>query len=92
MIKISCSCTYYPLLEPLLARLLGLSVTLADSAETCARYVQKSLVGDDWFSSGELDASDHIYLTDQPTHFTSMAERFLEREMDSVEVVQVGSL
>lgn len=86
------ACTHYPLLKPLLSRLLGPEVTLVDSAEACARYVQKSLVGDDWFSTGEFEASNRVYLTDQPTHFTAMAERFLKREMDSVEVVQVGSL
>jgi glutamate racemase len=86
------ACTHYPLLKPLLQELLGTGVRLVDSAESCARYVQKSLVGDDWFSHGGVEASDHIYLTDQPTHFTTMAGRFLEREMDSVEVVQVGNL
>jgi glutamate racemase len=86
------ACTHYPLLKPLLADLLGPEVTLVDSAEACARYVQRSLVGDDWFSSGEVEARDSIYLTDEPTHFTAMAERFLKRRLDSVEVVQVGNV
>ncbi len=86
------ACTHYPLLKPLLKKMLGSEVVLVDSAEACARYVQNSLQGDDWFSRREAAISDQIYLTDLPTHFTSMATRFLDRKLDPVQVVQVGAV
>jgi glutamate racemase len=85
------ACTHYPLLKPILAEMLGEGVVLVDSAEACARYVQESLLSREWLNESGKGKPDQIYLTDLPTHFISMAERFLERKMSSPVVVTVGS-
>ena len=74
-------CTHYPLLETLLARIMGDEVTIVDSALSTAAVV-KSLIG-----TGKDRGEDRrvsFYLSDSSPRFIELGEHFLGREMKNV--------
>ena len=79
------ACTHYPLIAPLLRRLLPESMQIVDSAESTARVVKKMLAAD--------GATDHrtfrFYVTDSVDKFKRLAARFLGRQVDKVEHVNL---
>lgn len=71
-------CTHYPLLKPVIQRLVGDEVTLVDSAESCAAFVREQL--------GQLGrlrlprrgpGRVQPFVTDEVERFSEMAARFL---------------
>ncbi len=82
-------CTPYPLLSRTIAEVLGPQVAIVDRADATAESVAGLLA-----SRGMLrisnDAVRHRTLcTDVPDRFRSVAERFLGRPVDSVELVDL---
>jgi len=82
-------CTHYPLLQRLLARIVGPAVVLVDSAESLAAVVAKAL------EAGEFGAATgvrehHLCLSDAGTGFERTARAFLGRAV-SFELVDVGA-
>src|SRR2546430_10560432 len=82
-------CTHYPLLKPLLARVMGPGVTLVDSAEETAKVVAREL------EAGGLLAGDghheHVFVvSDDEPHFRKVGARFLGEKLKRVEVVPLG--
>ena len=70
-------CTHYPLLIPLLKRMLGDQMRLVDSASTCAAHAQHMLQAQNLLRPpGEKPTLD-IYLTDLAVQAESLAKRFL---------------
>lgn len=70
-------CTHYPLLKPVLKRVMGPKVELVDSAREVAREVKAMLK-----QRGMARASTHrgkceFLVSDQPQHFQRLARRFL---------------
>jgi len=83
-------CTHYPILKPIIAKLVGPSVAVIDSAEQCAQDVLKRLrnrqllrplttgpVAMDLPAQGAVQA----YVTDDATRFARLARRFLNFEI-----------
>jgi len=86
-------CTHYPLLKPVLSRVMGPSVLLVDSAEEVPVQVkqalhEKGLIGP--FSREQTSAPPKIYLTDCSPHFLELCKRILEIPPEEVEYVDVG--
>src|SRR5205823_12477766 len=82
-------CTHYPLLKPLLARVMGPNVRLVDSAEETAKVVAREL------EAGGLLAGDghheHVFVvSDDEPHFRKVGARFLGETLKRVEVVPLG--
>jgi glutamate racemase len=85
-------CTHYPLLKPLLGRVMGDGVTLIDSAAETAQAVAREL------SARGLDAPaanspppDHLFVvSDDEPHFRKVGARFLGGKLQNVEVVPLG--
>ena len=85
-------CTHYPLLKPLLARIMGPGVTLIDSAEETANAVEREL------AQRRLAVSDHdappsthrFVVSDDEPHFRQVGARFLGERLQDVEVVPLG--
>ncbi len=71
-------CTHYPLLAPLLARLLGPEIALVDSAEAVAAEVASALHRRDELADGRA-SSNHLYVTDDSERFARLAETILGR-------------
>lgn len=80
-------CTHYPLLAPLLARLLGPEVGLVDSGEAVAEQLERDLAGAGLLATGRR-AEDHFLITDAAERFGKLAERILGGAV-SLELVDV---
>jgi len=88
-------CTHYPLIAPLLQRITPSNVQIVDSAESTARAVKEALVTG---RMTELEAgtsvSDHrtfrFFVTDSVDKFKRLAIKFLGRQVDHVEHVDLG--
>ena len=86
------ACTHYPLLKTVLTRQLGPSVSLVDSARTCADYVRRALEQSGGLGTVKEEAGMEVYLTDRPARFARLAERFLKRKLERIEVVAVDGV
>ncbi len=81
-------CTHYPLLKPLLARLMP-GVTLVDSGE-CAAQTACSLMASSPIPT-ELGERLTVYLTDGAPQFRPMAEVFLGRSVAAPSIVSLDT-
>jgi len=84
------ACTHYPLLTPLLRRITPERVRIVDSAESTARVV-KTMLGD---ANDGASVPDHrtfrFCVTDSTDKFKRLATRFLGRQVDRVDHVDLG--
>lgn len=75
-------CTHYPLLEDIIAHIMGPGVALVDSARTTAATVRETLVRYGLMRrSGEGAVS--FFVTDVPERFIKVAGRFMGQKVDS---------
>jgi len=81
-------CTHYPLLAPLLARIVGESVMLVDSAEATAAQVARELAERGWLADGQ-DGINHLFVTDTAERFAEQARAILGHEA-RLELVELG--
>jgi glutamate racemase len=75
-------CTHYPLFRPLIAEVMGPSVTLVDSAEETARAVTARLA-DDGMARPAGPGSTSFFVTDAPERFVRIGQRFLGSRVES---------
>jgi glutamate racemase len=82
-------CTHYPLLKPLLARVMGPGVTLVDSAEETAKVVAEELEARGLLAEG--GSHEHLFVvSDDEPHFRKVGAKFLGEKLKQVEVVPLG--
>jgi glutamate racemase len=79
-------CTHYPLIRPLLRRVVPAGVEIVDSAESTAAQVAE-LVGKDCGKDGS--GSLRCYATDSVEKFRRLGEKFLGRAIESIELVDI---
>lgn len=97
------ACTHYPLITPLLRRITPPHLQIVDSAESTARVVKQRFEakGTPNPSSAKLTdfapasgSAEHrtfrFYVTDSVEKFKCLARRFLGRQVDRVEHVDLG--
>lgn len=102
------ACTHYPLIAPLLRRIVPATMEIVDSAESTARVVKKMIEGNPALSAklqdkgrapepsreSETSLVRHrtfrFYVTDSTEKFKRLAARFLGRQVDNVEHVDLG--
>ena len=77
-------CTHYPLLKPMLKKVLGPEVALIDSAKQVAIEVKKILAADGELNCGAKTGRNRFYVSDNPQWFSSLAKRFLGKKVDDV--------
>jgi glutamate racemase len=86
------ACTHYPLLTPLLRKITPAHIAIVDSAESTAREVRNMLQRSTAPTSDE--GQDHrtfrFFVTDSVDKFKRLAGRFLGRQVDHVEHVDLG--
>jgi glutamate racemase len=70
-------CTHYPLLKPVLKKVLGPKVTLVDSALEVSRMVKIRLEREGGLRAGPRIPRYEFLVSDQPDHFQKLARRFL---------------
>ena len=83
-------CTHYPLLKPLLARVLGAGVTLVDSAEETAKAVARAIEQGDLAAPPDAASVHRFVVSDDEPHFRKVGARFLGEKLQIVEVVPLG--
>ena len=69
-------CTHYPLLKPVIKKVLGDSVALIDSAKQVAIEVKKILLAEGLLNKNHRARQD-FFVSDNPAWFSDLAERFL---------------
>jgi len=88
-------CTHYPLLEPVIQRVIGPDVTLVDSARAVAREL-RSLLADPARSFASADdrprPAHRFYVTDTATRFSEVGARFLGAPLPAVELADFATL
>ena len=92
------ACTHYPLIAPMLRRVVDGKMEIVDSAESTARVVKKMIEANPTLSSKSDDKGAapaghrtfRFYVTDSTEKFKRLATRFLGRQVDNVEHVDLG--
>ena len=82
-------CTHYPLLKPVIAEQMGEGVALVDSAEATADGLAGMLADGGLASEKGSNAEHHLYVTDLPARFETIAHRFLEGDLPQVSRVDL---
>jgi glutamate racemase len=83
-------CTHYPLLKPLLARVLGPDVRLIDSAEETARAVAEQLTRDNLTAPSGNQVQHRFAVSDDEVRFRNVGSRFIGEKLTAAEVVNLG--
>ncbi len=82
-------CTHYPLLRKAIARLLGDTITLVDSAQNCASAVRDLLIRENLRAPEANTGSLQVALTDPPDSFLRVAREALQLDVGEVQLRQV---
>jgi glutamate racemase len=82
-------CTHYPLLKPLLQRVLGSDVTLIDSAQETAAELARVLRDTGLAAAGGRPAHRFV-VSDDPARFRQVGARFIGERLGAAEVVSLG--
>lgn len=87
-------CTHFPLLAPVIQNFLGEDVILVDAGEEAARVCQVRLAETGMLNrENESEGDVNFYVSDQPSGFSTLAERFLGVPVKkNVHVVDPGTL
>ena len=82
-------CTHYPLLKPLIARVLGRKVRLIDSAEQTAAETRRVLESRELRAEGD-GRRFRFVASDAPQQFLRLGQRFLGDAIERVETLTLG--
>jgi glutamate racemase len=85
-------CTHYPLIKNVISKVVGENVTLVDSAYETAVEVERVLVERGLRSDLDRPGGITVYVTDIPYLFKEVGERFLRREMERVERIDLETV
>ena len=77
-------CTHYPLLKPVLQKVMGRGIVLIDSAEETGRTVAEKLARDGIGSGSGSAAEPLFFVSDIPHHFRRVGELCLGESMRQV--------
>ncbi len=80
-------CTHYPLLKPVLKKVMGKKVSLVDSAQEVAREVKGLLQKENMARPAKHKGKYVFLVSDQPKHFQQLARRFLGFNIQNVKRV-----
>lgn len=84
-------CTHYPLLTPIIQRVMGRSVRLIDSAYATAIALKELLEREGLLQPPRaMRASCQFYVSDEPEQFRRVGEQFLGQRLDHVKRGGVG--
>jgi glutamate racemase len=83
-------CTHYPLLKPLLHRVMGPGVALIDSAAETARALADALVQGGIEAPAGGKASHRFAVSDDAPRFLAVGGRFLGDRLAEAEVVDLS--
>jgi glutamate racemase len=82
-------CTHYPILTKAIQDVVGDDVTLIDSGTAAARQVKKYLTENNYQNDSGKKSSDKFFVSDVPTKFIEVAQRFLGREINEISKIDL---
>ena len=82
-------CTHYPLLKPIIKDHVNDNTVLIDSAKTVAEEAAIILIEKKMSADSNNKGLLKCFVTDSPTKFESIAERFLGYSLDNVQTVPI---
>ncbi len=85
-------CTHYPLIQPMLQRMLGPGVTLVSSGAALARQVEHALSTRDLQNPQDEEGDYRFLCTGDTRIFEQAGTRFLQMPLGPVEHVELASL
>jgi glutamate racemase len=77
-------CTHYPLLKPVLQRVMGNGVTLIDSAQEVSQEVEQVLNNSKLARTQKRSPRYQFIVSDEPQHFKKAARQFLGFDISQV--------
>jgi glutamate racemase len=77
-------CTHYPLLAPVIQKIMGPKVKLVNSARETAKEARRLLVKMGESASRVKSPELQFYVSDEPEQFRTLGERFLGKHIPSV--------
>ncbi|RLD15730.1 glutamate racemase [candidate division KSB1 bacterium] len=80
-------CTHYPLLEPVIQRIVGPEVTLIDSGKETAKAVQQILKDHQLLNPDSKKGEDQYFVSDSPEAFAKVGSLFLGKPLPGVKRV-----
>jgi glutamate racemase len=83
-------CTHYPLLKPLLERVMGTDVRLIDSGQETAAVVAAALEQRNMAAPPGTEAFHRFAVSDDEARFLQVGSRFIGDRLDSAELVAVS--
>jgi glutamate racemase len=83
-------CTHYPLVKPLLQRVVGANVRLIDSAAETAAALAEILQRESLETAVDGAATHRFVVSDDEARFRAVGSRFIGERLDRAEVVPVG--
>jgi len=83
-------CTHYPLLRPLLQRVVGADVRLIDSGEETAAAVQEALASAGLQAPEDTKPTHRFAVSDDEGRFRQVGARFIGERMGRAEVVPLS--
>ncbi len=81
-------CTHYPLLKGIIQLILGEKINLVDSGQSIAQLVKSELSNNNSLSKNCL-GDIHCFVTDDATSFSSLASRFLNRDIRKTIIIDI---
>jgi len=81
-------CTHYPLLKPVLQEIMGVHITLVDSAQAITEKAGELLKKNNLLNEQHESPEYQFYVTDVPIKFVSIGEMILERTLSDINVVK----
>ncbi|MBS3943869.1 MAG: glutamate racemase [Melioribacter sp.] len=85
-------CTHYPILKDVIQKVVGKSVKLVDSGTPAARLVEEYLNGRGLRNISNQIGKKEFYVSDIPSKFRDMAERFLGKKITHLHKVELDEL
>ena len=82
-------CTHYPLLKPLLQRVLGPEVRLIDSGEATAAALETILVDKELRAPDDATVAHRFVVSDDEARFRQVGSRFIGERLGKAEVVSL---
>ncbi len=86
------ACTHYPILSDVIRKAIGKKVKLVDSGSPAAKLVEEYLNGRGLRNISNQLGKNEFYVSDIPTKFQEIAERFLGRKVTHLNKVELEEL
>ncbi|MGK9477727.1 glutamate racemase [Melioribacter sp. OK-6-Me] len=85
-------CTHYPLLRDTIQKVIGKKVKLIDSGTPAAMIVEDYLNGRQLRNNSVHEGKHEYYVSDLPSKFKLIAERFLGKKINNIHKVELEEL